>query len=78
MKKYVTFLFLISPKVENTFPDLGISKMLIICTLLNYLWLCCDLIDSVPDPEVFGPLGSGLVSQRYRSGSGSFHNPKQK
>jgi hypothetical protein len=24
-----------------------------------------------PDPYVFGPLGSGSVSQRYRSGSGS-------
>ena len=31
--------------------------------------------DSNPsDPYVFGPPGSGSVSQRYRSGSGSFYH----
>jgi hypothetical protein len=27
-----------------------------------------------PDPHVFGPPGSGSISQRYRSGSGFFYN----
>jgi hypothetical protein len=29
---------------------------------------------SVPDPNVFGPPGSGSISQRYGSGSGSLHH----
>ncbi len=29
---------------------------------------------SVPEPQVFGPLGSGSASQRYESGSGSFYH----
>ncbi len=35
---------------------------------------------SVPDsdPQVFRPPGSGSVSQRYRSGSGSFHHQAKK
>jgi hypothetical protein len=34
------------------------------------------VIDSVPvpDPYVFGPPGSGSVSHKYGSGSGSFHH----
>jgi hypothetical protein len=28
----------------------------------------------LPDPHVFGPLGSGSTSQRYGSGSGSFYH----
>ena len=34
------------------------------------------LASSVPDPDphVFGPSGSGSISQRYESGSGSFHH----
>jgi hypothetical protein len=27
-----------------------------------------------PDPRVFGPPGSGSISQRYGSGSGSFYH----
>jgi hypothetical protein len=37
-------------------------------------------LSSVPDPKVFGPSGSGSVSQRYGSGSGSksfYHQAKK-
>jgi hypothetical protein len=34
-----------------------------------------NLKASVPDPHVFGPPGSGSISQRCGSGSGSFHHP---
>jgi hypothetical protein len=30
--------------------------------------------DPAPDPHVFGPQGSGSISQRYGSGSGSFYH----
>jgi hypothetical protein len=30
--------------------------------------------DSVPDPLVFGPPGSGSIIRRYGSGSGSFYH----
>jgi hypothetical protein len=30
----------------------------------------------LPDPHVFGPPGSGSISQRYGSGSGSFYQAK--
>jgi hypothetical protein len=29
---------------------------------------------SIADPDVFGPHGSGSISTRYGSGSGSFYN----
>jgi hypothetical protein len=32
------------------------------------------VIISVPDPHVFGPPGTGTISQRYESGSGSFYH----
>jgi hypothetical protein len=46
-------------------------------------WILCgksyvffSIADPDPDPHVFGPLGSGSISQKYGlgSGSGSFHH----
>ncbi len=34
--------------------------------------LCSSVGDPEPDPHVFGPPGSGSISQRYGSGSGTF------
>jgi hypothetical protein len=33
----------------------------------------CSLLTSDPDPHVFGPPGSGSISQRYGYGSRSFY-----
>ncbi len=32
-----------------------------------------SVVDLDPDPHILGPPGSGSVSHKYRSGSGSFH-----
>ena len=37
---------------------------------IYFLYLSCRVPD--PDPHVFGPPGSGSISQRYEFGSGSF------
>ncbi len=48
----------------------------------GYIELCDSVADPIPDPQVFGPPGSGSNSQRYgprsgsytESGSGSFYH----
>ncbi len=40
----------------------------------HILYVCTSVGD--PDPDVFGPLGSGSISQRYESGFGSFPFPE--
>ncbi len=44
--------------------------------LLLTTFLYRSVADPNPDPRVFGPpgYGSGSISQRYGSGSGSFYN----
>ncbi len=41
----------------------------------NPLFLTSVADPDPPDPHVFGPPGSGSISQRYGSGSGSFYHP---
>jgi hypothetical protein len=33
-----------------------------------------DNVPDPPDPQIFGPPGSGSINQRYGSGSGSFYH----
>jgi hypothetical protein len=37
-----------------------------------------NLDPNPPDPRVFGPPGSGSISQRHGSGSGSFYHKQKK
>jgi hypothetical protein len=42
--------------------------------IIPYGTLSCWRLDSVADPYVFGPPGSGSIRTRYGSGSGSFYH----
>jgi hypothetical protein len=54
---------------------LGCVELLVVAHQLVlqfcYLYTKNTLVCSVADPDVFGPPGSGSISTRYRSGSGS-------
>jgi hypothetical protein len=59
----------------------GIFPALVNILVISLQVRICMLSQCDPDPSdpyVFGPPGSGSISQRYRYGFGSFYHPKQK
>ncbi len=47
-----------------------VAPNILFCTIVLLAYSSVADPDLNPDPRVFGPPGSGSISQRYRSGSG--------
>ncbi len=61
---------------QSSSGSLAARKLIIYYPFANFLYLNAVLRIWIPDPDphVFGPPGSGTISQRYGSGSGSFYH----